>query len=99
MIFNTLPLVLALASTAHSFPVVGSLFSRSDAVETSVFEKIDGPPTGWVEDEDAVVDKDESMMRLRIHLVHQNMQDFHDVALRVCNSCRNLHFSGSDRGI
>ena len=50
--------------------------------KSSVREKLVGPPTGWVEDEGVILDKS-SMMSLRIHLVHQDMDKFHELATKV----------------
>ncbi|KAF2645222.1 subtilisin-like protein [Massarina eburnea CBS 473.64] len=49
---------------------------------TVVFEKIDGPPAGWVKDT-ATVDKDASSITLKIHLVNQGMDAFHKRAMDV----------------
>lgn len=62
------------ASAVQALPTFG---------KSSVFEKIAAPPAGWVLDEDASFDKAASMMKLRLHLVAQNMQEFHKMAMDV----------------
>lgn len=53
----------------------------------AVIEKLNAPPAGWYRDADisAEIDKDALMMKLRIHLVHQDMDKFHDLATQVCS--------------
>lgn len=81
--------LLALASTASSFPTFGfssssnqngtpSLFSSSRVVES-----LASPPRGWVRDDTTVVNKDDAAIRLRVHLVHQDMDKFHELALNI----------------
>ena len=84
MMFSTISLLLALTTGTNAFPSFAGAFSRDAAVKSSIFEKLAAPPPGWVEDESAQIDKDGSMMKLRVHLVHQNMGDFHDLAMKVC---------------
>lgn len=50
---------------------------------SSVVEKLSGPPAGWVRDESARIDKDGLQVRLRINLVQQDMQKFHELATNV----------------
>jgi tripeptidyl-peptidase-1 len=49
---------------------------------------------GWVKDESATIDKGASTVRLRFHLVQQDMSKFHDVAMKVisilCLNCFNI---------
>lgn len=94
LVLNTVASVFALSSLVAGLPTTGS------GLKSSVFEKLIGPPTGWVADQDAKVDKDASMIKLRIHLVQQDMQDFHDLAIKVLphrNLCilrRGIHIRG-----
>jgi tripeptidyl-peptidase I len=74
--------VLAFSSTTFAFPASGSSISKDVSLK-SVREKLASPPRGWVKDASAKFDKDFSMMSLRIHLVHQNMDKFHDLASNV----------------
>lgn len=62
------------ASAVRALPTFG---------KSSVFEKIAAPPPGWELDEDAVFDKDVSTMKLRLHLIAQNMPEFHKMAMDV----------------
>ncbi len=54
-------------------------------MKSSVFEKLAQPPPGWSENDGISVDKDGSIVALRIHLVPQKMSDFHDIAMKVCS--------------
>lgn len=88
-LFKAASILLTLASVAASFPTLGALtFSSStgnDAQFSSsrVVESLSSPPRGWVLDDTAVVNKDEAAIRLRVHLVHQDMDKFHDLALNI----------------
>lgn len=64
---------------------VASLVLLCDARPTSsvLFEKVDSSPAGWVVDKAAKVDKDESSITLKIHLVNENMDAFHKLAMDV----------------
>ena len=55
--------------------------------DCGVVESVPAPPAGWIRDEGAKLDKDSHMVKLRIHLSHQNMDKFHDMALKV-SSCK-----------
>ncbi|KAJ4351604.1 uncharacterized protein N0V89_006947 [Didymosphaeria variabile] len=56
-----------------------------DARPTSsvVFEKIESSPAGWVLDKAAKVDKDETFITLKIHLVNQGLDKFHKLAMDI----------------
>jgi hypothetical protein len=82
MHFHFFSAVLALSSTTFAFPPSGSSLSRDGALK-SVREKLALPPRGWIKDGSVKFDKDSSMMSLRIHLVHQDMDKFHDLATKV----------------
>lgn len=73
-------LLLALASTAVSFPAWGSQDVQKNSV---VVESLSSPPLGWVKDETQQVDKETAPVRLRMHLVHHDMDKFHELALNV----------------
>lgn len=81
MRFSSL-LPLALATSVFSSPTSG-VSARHDDFVTSVVETIAGPPAGWIEDKGAKLDKDSHMVKLQIHLVHQDMDKFHDLAMKV----------------
>jgi tripeptidyl-peptidase-1 len=90
-LFNTGSVLLALSSSTNAFPTFRGLFSRDEAFNSSVFEKLTSPPAGWVKDETAIIDKDASTVRLRFHLVQQDMSKFHDLAMNVISI---LFFNG-----
>lgn len=73
--------LLALASTALSFPTSGSQDVQKNSV---VVESLSAPPRGWVKNETQQVDKEAAQIRLRMHLVHQDMNKFHELAMNVC---------------
>ena len=52
--------------------------------KVSVIEKLNGPPVGWAKDESIVLDRDAEGVKLRIHLVQQDMDKFHELAMDVC---------------
>ena len=81
-LLNTLSAALALSSSALSFPF-SSDSSEDVTFKSSIFEKLAAPPAGWARDETVQVDKDASTVKLRIHLVQQGMEDFHDLAMKV----------------
>lgn len=87
--------LLALASTALSFPTSGSQDVQKNSV---VVESLSAPPRGWVKNETQQVDKEAAQIRLRMHLVHQDMDKFHELAMNVCADLLQLisqamHFS------
>jgi tripeptidyl-peptidase-1 len=92
-LFNTISVLLVLSSSAHTFPTFGGIFRRDETFKSSVFEKLTGPPAGWIKDETATIDKDASTVRLRFHLVQQDMSKFHDLAIKVISI---LFFNGFD---
>lgn len=70
---------IALSSTAFAIPS-----SRENGMfKRSVRENLTSPPTGWVKDDSVEVAKETSMMSLRIHLVHQDMNKFHELVMNV----------------
>jgi tripeptidyl-peptidase-1 len=50
-------------------------------------EKIEGSPAGWTLDQSAEVDRDATVMQLKIHLVNQGMDKFHKLAMDVSLRC------------
>ena len=75
--------LLALSSRAVAFPATGKHARMDGGLTTSVREKLAGPPPGWMRDETVTLDKDTSTLSLRIHLVQQDMDKFHELALNV----------------
>ncbi|KAJ0124761.1 hypothetical protein J7T55_006102 [Diaporthe amygdali] len=82
--------LLALASTAASFPAGGSHDARKDTV---VVESLSAPPRSWVKNETQQVDKDASQIRLRMHLVQQDMDKFQELALNIATPGHHLYGS------
>ena len=82
MLLRFFRVFFVLASTSFAFPGIGKYSSRDVSFKTSIRETLAGPPTGWVQDVSANIDKN-SMMSLRIHLVHQNIEKFHELAMDV----------------
>ena len=72
--------LFALATSALAFP--SSPVLKTD-VETRVVQKLPEPPAGWKKDKDQAVDKDAATVTLRIHLKQQDMDKFHDLAMKV----------------
>lgn len=95
MLFSSIfQATLAFAALGNSSPTSGS---SDEAFKTSVVENISGPPEGWVRDDSAKLDKDTHMVKLRIHLTHQDMEKFHDLAMKVfSNAPRSSRASSSD---
>lgn len=77
MLLNIFSVALALSSTSFALP------ARDAPLKSSVREELAGPPAGWVKDESVKVNKETSTMSLMIHLVHQDMDKFHDLAMSV----------------
>jgi len=77
MLLSIFSAVLALSSTSFALP------AKDVSLKSSVREELAGPPAGWVKDESAKVNKETSTMSLMIHLVHQDMDKFHDLAMNV----------------
>lgn len=80
-------LLLALASTTLGFPTSGSQDVQKNSV---VVESLSAPPRGWVKNETQQVDKEAAQIRLRMHLVHQDMDKFHELAMNVCADLPHL---------
>ncbi|KAF2798804.1 subtilisin-like protein [Melanomma pulvis-pyrius CBS 109.77] len=59
--------------------------------KSSVVEKLKGPPVGWVKDEAAKLDKDATSVTLKIHLVNQDMDKFHELAMNIATPGHALY--------
>jgi tripeptidyl-peptidase-1 len=57
--------------------------TSNDDFSKVVVEKLDTAPVGWVKDSSATLDKDATSITLQIHLVNQDMDKFHDLAMNV----------------
>jgi tripeptidyl-peptidase-1 len=77
LLLNALSTVVTVASS------VAALNVPRDSTSNRVYEKINGPPAGWSIDESSPIDKDLSMIKLRVQLVPQNMDKFHELAMNV----------------
>jgi hypothetical protein len=71
------PAILAMASVSLALP--------TRDLSMALFEAIHAPQRGWAEEK---VDfaKTESKIQLRIQLTHQNMDQFYERALNVCQT-------------
>lgn len=86
--------LLALSATALSFPTWGNSNNNQDAAtytNKAVVESLAEPPRGWVADPSRSVDKDTASIRLRLHLVHQDMDKFHETALNIATPGHELY--------
>jgi hypothetical protein len=77
-VLGSLSVLVALSSCVYGSPTFGS-----SGHETKIVEKLASAPAGWTKDESIQLDKDSLMMKLRIHLVPQDMNKFHDLAMNV----------------
>jgi tripeptidyl-peptidase-1 len=81
--FKSLFVVLAVSTCSIASPLSGGSARRDEVFKGGVVESLSGPPLGWAEDENVKLDKDELKISLRIHLVQQDMDKFHDLAMKV----------------
>jgi hypothetical protein len=86
-LLSILAVIAAFVASILASPISGEVSSFS---KSSIFEKKALPPTGWEQDDSVVLDKDSMFMKLRIHLVQQNMPDFHDLAMKVYMRFRSI---------
>jgi tripeptidyl-peptidase-1 len=82
-ILRSLPVVAILATACVARPT--NDFSKA------VVEKLDAAPVGWVKDSSAKLDKDATSITLKVHLVNQDMDKFHDLAMNVWSSPGRQH--------
>lgn len=77
--------VAALAAGGFAFPTsdLGGDKRSVAFTKTNVFESISAPPSRWIKQDVAGFSKSEATMDLRIQLVHQSMDKFHELALNV----------------
>jgi tripeptidyl-peptidase I len=81
LLLKTLSAVVAVASS------VAALNVPNDSTSGRVAEKLNGPPAGWAVDDSTPINKDTSTMKLRVQLVPQNMDKFHELAMDVRYLC------------
>lgn len=75
MRFSTvLPVVFALTSLGLAAPTPGG--AVSNLIPNDGAHRLAGPPLGWVKDDNAVLDKDTSMMDLRIKIGQRWKDEF-----------------------
>lgn len=73
-LLEAVSLLLALSSAVLAGPT---------GLKSSVVEALEGPPAGWTRDGSAKLNKDTSRVKLRINLVQQDMDKFHELAMNV----------------
>jgi tripeptidyl-peptidase-1 len=76
-ILKTLSAVAVMTISCVARPTSSSDFN------TTVVEKLNSAPFGWEKDASAKLDKDATSITLKIHLVNQDMDKFHDLAMNV----------------
>jgi hypothetical protein len=81
LLLGSIPAALAFSSFTLASPAGQS--SRDTIFNSSVVEKLNGLPAGWKKADTIKIDKDVEGVKLRIHLVQQGMDKFHDMAMRV----------------
>ncbi|KUJ09482.1 subtilisin-like protein [Mollisia scopiformis] len=84
-ILNSLSVLVALSSCVYASPTSSSTHG------SRIIEKIESAPAGWTKDESTRLDKDGELMKLRIHLVHQDMDKFHDLAMKIATPGHELY--------
>lgn len=77
LVLKTISAVVAVASSVAALHVPKS----TDAGR--IYEKLNSPPAGWEVDNTTPINKDTSTMKLRVQLVPQNMNKFHELAMNV----------------
>lgn len=87
--------LLALASSVVAFPTFVNPWAQGNAPSpsytTAVVESLTAPPRGWALDDTKDVDKDEAVIKLRMHLVHQDMDKFREVALNIATPGHSMY--------
>lgn len=82
--------ILRVFSTATFLAAVCVARPTSDATfAKAVVDKLAAAPVGWVKDGSAELDKDKTSITLKVHLVNQDMDKFHDLAMNVSS---HFHF-------
>ncbi|CZT52482.1 probable tripeptidyl-peptidase 1 precursor [Rhynchosporium secalis] len=90
--------LLALATSASSLPTAENSASNV-SFESSIVESISSPPAGWIKDDGAKLDKDSHMVKLQIKLVHQDMDKFHNLAMKIATPGNELYGSHLDQKV
>jgi tripeptidyl-peptidase-1 len=77
-VFRALSVSIALSIITVAHPTSHVEF------EKDIAEKLKAAPAGWVQDISEKVDKDATLITLKIHLVNKDMDKFHEHAMNVC---------------
>lgn len=93
--------LLALASSVTSIPTFAGLWSsystggshsiRAPYDDSSIVESLSGPPRGWLQDDTKLVDKDAARIKLRVHLVNQDMDKFQELAMNIATPGHGMY--------
>lgn len=87
--------LLVLVSSAVAFPTFASPWSLSSqnapSYVSGVVESLATPPRGWARDDTKFVDKDSALIKLRMHLVHQDMDKFYETALNIATPGHSMY--------
>ncbi|TVY12966.1 Tripeptidyl-peptidase sed3 [Lachnellula arida] len=90
--FKSVLAVLAVSSSCLASPLTSS--ARKDGnFKGSVVESLNGPPLGWAKDESLKLNKEDMKISLRIHLVQQDMDKFHELAINIATPGHDLYGS------
>lgn len=96
MAFRAASVLLALASSVTAFPTFASPWATGSSQNAPVYvnavvESLAAPPRGWALDETRAVDKDAAQIKLRMHLVHQDMDKFYETALNIATPGHSMY--------
>ncbi|TVY82340.1 Tripeptidyl-peptidase sed3 [Lachnellula suecica] len=89
--FTSLLVVLAISASSFASPVNSA--REDDVFKSSVVESLSGPPLGWTKDESEILSKSDLKILLRIHLVQQDMDKFHELAMQIATPGHELYGS------
>ena len=81
-LFSLLTIILSLTTSCLAFPTP-EFNPKNGILKSSVIEQLGEPPNGWMRDPAFGVDKKALLVTLRIHLVQQGMEEFHELATKV----------------
>ncbi|ORY17869.1 peptidase S8/S53 domain-containing protein [Clohesyomyces aquaticus] len=84
-VLRSLSVAIALSVAAVALPTSHVDFQKS------VAESLRSPPTGWVKDASEKVDKDAASITLKMHLVNQDMDKFHEHAMNIATPGHALY--------
>ncbi|KAL5120408.1 hypothetical protein ACEQ8H_001698 [Pleosporales sp. CAS-2024a] len=84
-ILRALSTVTVLSAVCVSRPTSNVDYNRA------VVEKLQAAPAGWEKDPSAALDKDATSITLKVHLVNQDMDKFHDLAMNIATPGHALY--------